>query len=145
MTKQELILKKLELQRQIEALKKKAEAIDRVLELFQEKAPKPTGTRRYRNISVADAIVDFLSRTPGEFVQVADIATAIKREGIKSKSPNFATIVSATCNRLATGKKRKLVRKKKRKPDEKLSPSQAGETERDEPTVAAAGSNGCLV
>ena len=96
-------------------------------------------------MSVAKAIVDFLSRSPGEFMHVAGIATALKREGIKSKSPNFTTIVSSTCNRLATGKKRKLIHKKKRKADAKLSPYQAGETEKNEPTAAAVGSNGGLV
>jgi len=104
MTKQELIFKKAELQRQMEALKQKAEAIDRVLELFQEEAPTRANTGRYKNVSVAKAIVDFLSRNPGEFMHVAGIAAALKREGIKSKSPNFTTIVSSTCNRLATGK-----------------------------------------
>jgi hypothetical protein len=144
MTKQELIFKKAELQRQMEALKQKAEAIDRVLELFQENAPTRASTGRYKNTSVAKAIVDFLSRTPGEFMHVAGIAAALKRGGIKSKSPNFTTIVSSTCNRLATGKKQKLVLKKKRKPDRKLSPCQAGETEKNEPAVAAVGSNGRL-
>jgi len=141
MTKQELIFKKVELQRQIEALKQKAEAIDRVLELFQEDAPTRASTGRYKNMSVPKAVVDFLSRNPGEFMHVAGIAAALKREGIKSKSPNFTTIVSSTCNRLATGKKQKLV-KKKRKPDGKLSPFRGGETETNERTVAAVGSNG---
>ena len=110
MTKQELIFKKSELQRQMEALKQKAEAIDKVLELFREDAPTRARTGRYKNLSVAKAIVDFLSRSPGEFMDVAGIAAALKREGIKSKSPNFTTIVSSTCNRLATGKKKaKLV------------------------------------
>src|SRR6266581_366527 len=129
MTKQELIFKKVELQRQIEALEQKAEAIDRVLELFQEDAPTRASTGRYKNMSVAKAVVDFLSRNPGEFTHVADIATALKREGIKSKSPNFTTIVSSTCNRLATEKKKQLV-KKKRKPDGKLSPFPSGETKK---------------
>ena len=144
MTKQELIFKKAELQRQMEALKQKAEAIDRVLELFQEDAPTRASTGRYKNMSVPKAVVDFLSRNSGEFMHVAGIAAALKREGIKSKSPNFTTIVSSTCNRLATGKKQKLV-KKKRKPDGKLSPFPSGETETNERTVAAVGSNGRLV
>ena len=130
MTKQELIFKKAELQRQMEALKQKAEAIDRVLELFQENAPTRASAGRYKKMSVAKAVVEFLSRTPGEFMHVAGIAAALKRGGIKSKSPNFMTIVSSTCNRLATGKKQKLVLKKKRKPDRKLSPYQAGEAEK---------------
>jgi hypothetical protein len=67
-------------------------------------------------MSVANAIIDFLSRTPGEFMHVAGIAAALKRGGIKSKSPNFTTIVSSTCNRLAKGKKPKLVRGKKAGP-----------------------------
>jgi hypothetical protein len=113
MTRQELIFKKRELQRQMEALKQKAEAIDRVLELFRENAATRARTGRYKNMSVAKAIVDFLSRTAGEFIHVAGIAAALKREGIKSKSPNFTTIVSSTCNRLATKKKAKLVRKTK--------------------------------
>ncbi len=129
----------------MEALKQKAEAIDRVLELFQEDAPTHASTGRYKNLSVSKAVVDFLSRNPGEFMHVAGIAAALKREGIKSKSPNFTTIVSSTCNRLATGKKQKLVLKKKRKPDGKLSPFPSGETETNERTVAAVGSNGRLV
>jgi hypothetical protein len=145
MTKPELIFKKAELQRQMEALKQKVEAIDRVLELFREDPPTGASTGRYKKMSVAKAIVDFLSRTPGEFMHVAGIATALKRGGIKSKSPNFTTIVSSTCNRLATGKKQKLVRKKKRKVEAKLSPYRAGETGKNEPTVAAVGSNGGLV
>ena len=112
MTREELIFKKSELQRQIEALKQKAEAIDRVLELFPEKESTRARTGRYTKMSVAKAIVDFLSRTPGEFMHVAGIAAALKRGGITSKSPNFTTIVSSTCNRLARGKKQRLVRKK---------------------------------
>jgi hypothetical protein len=145
MTKEELIFKKAELQRQMEALKQKAEAIDRVLELFQEDVPRRASTGRYKNMSVAKAVIDFLSRNPGEFMPVAGIAAALRREGIKSHSPNFTTIVSSTCNRLATGKKQKLVLKKKRKPDGKLSPFPSGETETNERTVAAVGSNGRLV
>ncbi len=129
----------------MEALRRKAEAIDRVLELFQEKAPTRARTGRYKNMSVAKAVVDFLSHDPGEFVHVADIATALKREGIKSNSPNFTTIVSSTCNRLATGRKQKLVLKKKRKLDAKPSPYVAGGTKKNEPIVGAVGSNGRLV
>src|SRR5436190_2446803 len=141
MTREELIFKKSELHRQMEAIKQKVEAIDRVLELLAENGPTRGRTGRYTKMSVAKAIVDFLSRTPGEFMHVAGIAAALKRGGIKSKSPNFTTIVSSTCNRLATGKKQKLV-KKKRKPDGKLSPFPSGETETNERTVAAVGTNG---
>ena len=137
MTRQELVFKKAELQRQLGALKQKIEAIDSVLELLREKAPIRSRNGRYNNTSIAKAVVDFLSRTPGEFMHVAGIAAALKREGIKSKSRNFTTVVSSTCNRLATGKSKKLVRKKKRKADAKVSPYQAGETEKNEPTVAA--------
>src|SRR6266566_4694884 len=112
MTREELIFKKSELQRQIEGLKQRVEAIDRVLELFREKALTRARRGRYKKMSVAKAIVDFLSRTPGEFMHVAGIAAALKRGGIKSKSPNFTTIVSSTCNRLAKGKKPKLLRGK---------------------------------
>ena len=112
MTREELIFKKSELQRQIDALKQKVEAIDRVLELLAEKGPTRARTGRYTKMSVAKAIFDFLSRTPGEFMHVAGIAAALKRGGIKSKSPNFTTIVSSTCNRLAKGKKQKLIRNK---------------------------------
>ena len=110
MTREELIFKKSELHRQIEGLKQKVEAIDRVLELLAENGPTRATTGRYTKMSVAKAIVDFLSRTPGEFMHVAGIAAALKRGGIKSKSPNFTTIVSSTCNRLARGKKQKLIR-----------------------------------
>src|SRR5947199_8613493 len=103
MTKQELILKKAELQRQMEALKQKAEAIDRVLELFQEEAPRRESTGGYKNVSVAKAIVDFLSRNPVEFMHVAGIAAALKRQGVRSNSANFTTIVSSTCNRRHSG------------------------------------------
>ena len=140
MTREKLIFKKSELQRQIEALKQRVEAIDSVLELFQENAPTRAKTGRYTNMSAAKAIVDFLSRTPGEFMHVAGIAAALKRGGIKSKSPNFTTIVSSTCNRLATGKKQKLIQEKT-KAGPKLSPYPSGETEKHEPPVAAAGSN----
>ena len=143
-TKEELIFKKSELQRQIGALEQKVEAIDRVLEMLAEDGPTAASTGRYTKMSVANAIVDFLSRTRGEFMHVSGIAAALKLGGIKSKSPNFTTIVSSTCNRLATGKKQKLV-KKKRKPDGKLSPFPSGETETNERTVAAVGSNGRLV
>ena len=112
MTREELIFKKSELHRQMEALKQKVEAIDRVLELLAENGPTRGRTGRYTKMSVAKAIVDFLSRTPGEFMHVAGIAAALKRGGIKSKSPNFTTIVSSTCNRLARGKKQKLIRNK---------------------------------
>ena len=112
MTREELIFKKSELHRQMEALKQKVEAIDRVLELLAENGPTRGRTGRYTKMSVAKAIVDFLSRTPGEFMHVAGIAAALKRGGIKSKSPNFTTIVSSTCNRLAKGKKQKLIRNK---------------------------------
>ena len=112
MTREELIFKKSELHRQMEALKQKVEAIDRVLELLAENGPTRGRTGRYTKMSVAKAIVDFLSRTPGEFMHVAGIAAALKREGIKSKSPNFTTIVGSTCNRLARGKKQKLIRNK---------------------------------
>ena len=112
MTREELIFKKSELHRQMEALKQKVEAIDRVLELLAENGPTRGRTGRYTKMSVAKAIVDFLSRTPGEFMHVAGIAAALKREGIKSRSPNFTTIVSSTCNRLARGKKQKLIRNK---------------------------------
>ena len=112
MTKEELIFKKSELQRQIGALEQKVEAIDRVLEMLAEDGPTAASTGRYTKMSVAKAIFDFLSRTPGEFMHVAGIAAALKRGGIKSKSPNFTTIVSSTCNRLARGKKQKLIRKK---------------------------------
>jgi hypothetical protein len=112
MTREELIFKKSELHRQMEALKQKVEAIDRVLELLAENGPTRGRTGRYTKMSVAKAIVDFLSRTPGEFMHVAGIAAALKRGGIKSRSPNFTTIVSSTCNRLARGKRQKLIRKK---------------------------------
>ena len=112
MTREELIFKQSELQRQIGALKQKVEAIDRVLELLAENGPTRGRTGRYTKMSVAKAIFDFLSRTPGEFMHVAGIAAALKRGGIKSKSPNFTTIVSSTCNRLAKGKKQKLIRNK---------------------------------
>jgi len=112
MTREELIFKKSELHRQMEALKQKVEAIDRVLELLAENGPTRGRTGRYTKMSVAKAIVDFLSRTPGEFMHVAGIAAALKRGGIKSRSPNFTTIVSSTCNRLARGKKQKLIRNK---------------------------------
>ena len=111
-TREDLIFKQSELQRQIAALKQKVEAIDRVLELLAENGRTAARTARYRKMSVANAIIDFLSRTPGEFMHVAGIAAALKRGGIKSKSPNFTTIVSSTCNRLARGKKQRLVRKK---------------------------------
>jgi len=112
MTREELIFKQSELQRQIGSLKQKVEAIDRVLELLAENEPTAARTGRYTKMSVANAIVDFLSHTPGEFMHVSGIAAALKRGGIKSKSPNFTTIVSSTCNRLATGKKPKLLRGK---------------------------------
>jgi len=112
MTREELIFKESELHRQMEALKQKVEAIDRVLELLAENGPTRGRTGRYTKMSVAKAIFDFLSRTPGEFMHVAGIAAALKRGGIKSKSPNFTTIVSSTCNRLAKGKKQKLIRNK---------------------------------
>ena len=112
MTREELIFKKSELQRQIDALKQKVEAIDRVLEILAENGATAARTGRYTNKSVANAIVDFLSRTPGEFMHVSGIAAALKLGGIKSKSPNFTTIVSSTCNRLAKGKKQKLIRNK---------------------------------
>ena len=112
MTREELIFKKSELQRQIESLQQKVEAIDRVLELLAEDGPTAAGDGRYAKMSVANAIVDFLSRTPGAFMHVSGIAAALKLGGIKSKSPNFTTIVSSTCNRLATGKKQKLLRGK---------------------------------
>jgi len=115
-TKEELIFKKSELQRQIGALEQKVEAIDRVLEMLAEDGPTAASTGRYTKMSVANAIVDFLSRTPGEFMHVSGIAAALKLGGIKSKSPNFTTIVSSTCNRLATGKKQKLVRGKQAGP-----------------------------
>jgi hypothetical protein len=115
-TTEELIFMKAELQRQIGTLKQKVESIDRVLELLAENGLTAARTGRYTNMSVANAIVDFLSRTPGEFMHVAGTAAALKRGGIKSKSPNFTTIVSSTCNRLATGKKQKLVLGKKARP-----------------------------
>jgi len=106
MTREELLFKKREIQKQMDA-------IDRVLEMFPEKTPTIRGSGRYASMSVANAAVDFLSRTPGHPVTVGDIAKALKAEGIKSTSPNFSTIVSTVCNRLTTGKKPKLVRRKK--------------------------------
>ena len=141
MTREELIFKKSQLQRLIEGLKQKVEAIDRVLELFPENAPTRARTGRYTKMSVAKAIVDFLSRTPGEFMHVAGIAAALKREGIKSRSPNFTTIVSSTCNRLARGKKQKLIRNKTEN-GAKTFAVPSGRDRKNEPTVAVAGSNG---
>ena len=115
MTRQELVFKKSELQRQLGALKQKIEAIDSVLELLREKAPIRSRNGRYNNTSIAKAVVDFLSRTPGEFMHVAGIAAALKREGIKSKSRNFTTVVSSTCNRSRNGKKPKSCSQKKTK------------------------------
>ena len=113
MTREELIFKKQELQKQMDEIKQRADAIDRVLDMFPEKTATNRGGK-YANMSIAKAIVDFLSRKPGYAVPVANIAKALKTEGIKSSSPNFTTIVSTVCNRIATpGKKQKLVRRKK--------------------------------
>lgn len=97
------VFKKRDLQKQIDA-------IDRVLEMFPETKAGTTGAGLYANMSVAKAIVDLLSRTPDWFVTVAGIAAGLKAEGIKSDSKNFTTIVSTVCNRLASGKKPKLMR-----------------------------------
>jgi hypothetical protein len=116
MNREELVFKKRELQRQIDVLKRDSESIDRVLELFPEDTPSLPGVGVYSKMSVAKAIIDFLSRTPGWYVTVTGIAAALKAEGIKSSSDHFTTIVSATCIRLAKGKKgkpAKLVRKTK--------------------------------
>jgi hypothetical protein len=144
MTTQELVFKKSELQRQVEALKQKIEAIDRVQELFQENALPRARTARYKKMSIAKAIVDFLSRTPGEFMHVADLAAVLKREGIKSKSPNFTTIVSSTCNRLATGKKQKLVRKKMRSGRQAFAIPERLRHKKMSPELQPVGSNGAL-
>ena len=142
MSRQELVFKKSELQRQVEGLKQKVEAIDSVLELFREDAPTRARTGRYTKMSVANAIVDFLSRTPGEFMHVADLAAALKREGIKSKSPNFTTIVSSTCNRLATGKKQKLVRRKVKSGRKAFAVPEAATQKRMSRQLQPVGSNG---
>lgn len=104
MTREELLFKKRELQKQVDA-------IDRVLEMFSEKTPSNRGSGKYADMSMANAMIDYLSRTPGHPVIVADIAKALKADGIKSNSPNFTTIVSAVGNRLVDDKK--LVRRKK--------------------------------
>src|SRR5438094_10663571 len=88
MTREELIFKKSQLQRLIEGLKQKVEAIDRVLELFRENAPTRARTGRYTKMSVAKASVDFFSRTPGEFMHVAGMPAALKCEGLTSRSPS---------------------------------------------------------
>lgn len=119
MTREQLIFKKRDLQRQMEELKQSADAIDKVLALFPEETPQNLpgmSVGRYADSTVPDAIIDILSETPGHFARVSDIAAALKNEGIKSSSPNFNTIIHATCNRLAKSKKgkaAKLLRKKK--------------------------------
>src|SRR5437016_2015715 len=105
-TREELLLKKRELQNQIEAL-------DRVLEMFPANNSAPQrGNGRYAEMSMARAIVDYLGRVQTSVV-VSEIAKALKAEGIQSKSPNFTTIISAIGNRLAD--QGKLIRKKKNK------------------------------
>jgi len=105
-TREELLLKKRELQKQIEAL-------DRVLEMFPENnSAVQRGNGRYADMSMASAIVDYLRRVETPVV-VAEIAKALRAEGIQSKSPNFTTIISAVGNRLV--EQGKLVRKTKNK------------------------------
>ena len=102
-TRDELLFKKRELLKQIEA-------IDRVLEMFPDgTSPARTGGR-YADMSIAKAMIDFLSRAELPMT-VGEISKGLKFEGVKSESPNFSTMVSAVGNRLVeTGK---LVRKKK--------------------------------
>ena len=105
-TREELLLKRRELQNQIEAL-------DRVLEMFPANSSTPQrGNGRYANMSMASAMVDYLGRVQTPVV-VAEIAKALKEQGVQSDSPNFTTIISSVGNGLV--KRGKLVRKTKNK------------------------------
>src|SRR5260370_37837107 len=111
MNREELIFKKRELLKQSEVFRQKAEAIDQVLALFPENTPALPGVGRYADMSVADAIIDYLSRSPGTAVTVGDIARALKAEGFESTSANFSTMVSAVGNSLV--ERNRLIRRTK--------------------------------
>ena len=101
MTRDELLAKKRELLAQIEAFKRKADAIDEVIELFPESTPPLPGVGRYVGMSVPEAVRDFLVRNVGSFFTASEITAELQREGLVSESPNFSTIVNTACSRLA--------------------------------------------
>lgn len=107
MTRDELLFKKRELLRQVEA-------IDQVLEMFPDDTS--SGQRgsngKYGGLSLREAMIKYLSQAGGAMV-VSEIAKGVKEGGWESKSPNFTTMVSSTGNRLV--EEGKLIRTKKRK------------------------------
>jgi hypothetical protein len=104
-TREELILKKRELQNQIDAL-------DRVLEMFpaEKNSASQRGNGRYAEMSMASAMLDYLRRM-NSALTVSEISKGLRAEGIQSDSPNFNTIVSAVGNRLE--EQGKVARRKK--------------------------------
>jgi hypothetical protein len=104
-TREELIFKRRELLKQLDAL-------DRVLEMFPENGAQVLTGNRYAKMSISSAMIDFLTRAESPVV-VSEIAKALKSEGANSTSPNFTTMISAVGNRLVESGK--LIRKKKNK------------------------------
>src|SRR4051794_23863800 len=103
MTREELIYKKHDLLRQVDA-------IDQVLAMFPDgNSPVVPHAGRYTNMSLAKAMVEFLAEVRDRKT-VSEIAKGLVTRGAKSSSPNFTTMISSIGNRLV--KEGKLVRTK---------------------------------
>jgi hypothetical protein len=106
MTREELLAKKREINLQMDALKRKSQAIDEVLELFPVEAeadltPPLPGTGPYVGMSAAFAIRVLLKGHQGHFMTPSEIAKELERGGVQTKSSNFANLTAVTCFRLA--------------------------------------------
>ena len=101
MDRAELQLKKNDLLKQIEELKRKVVSIDDVLSMFpHDEAPLLKGMGRYVSMGITEAIIDACKQASPSPITASSLEAILLREGLKSKAANLKNMITVVADRL---------------------------------------------